>query len=81
MTIAITTGVIAFVAVALFLLVARRVFRLAFKLAFVGVLVVLLIVGASVGWWRGWFGSSSRPDRKPAQINQKANSNRRAPVQ
>jgi multisubunit Na+/H+ antiporter MnhC subunit len=75
MTIAITTGVIAFVAVALFLLVARRVFRLALKLAFVGVLVVLLAVGASVGWWRGWFGSSSRPDKKSTPTNQRPNSN------
>jgi len=77
MTIAITTGLIAFVAVALFLIVARRVFRLALKLAFVGVLVVLLIVGASVGWWRGWFGSSSRPDKQTAPANQRMNSNRK----
>jgi len=77
MTIAITTGLIAFVAVALFLLVARRVFRLALKLAFVGVLVVLLVVGASVGWWRGWFGSSSRPDKKTTPANQRVNSNRK----
>jgi len=77
MTIAITTGLIAFVAVALFLLVARRVFRLALKLAFVGVLLVLLIAGASVGWWRGWFGSSSRPQKAAPQTNQRANSNRK----
>lgn len=77
MTIAITTGVIAFVAVALFLLVARRALRLAVKLAFVGVLVVLLVVGASVGWWRGWFGSSSRPEKKSTPTNQKSNSNRK----
>jgi len=77
MTVAITTGLIAFVAVALFLLVARRVFRLALKLAFVGVLVVLLIVGASVGWWRGWFGSSPRTDKKTTPTNQRANSNRK----
>jgi len=69
--------VIAFVAVALFLLVARRVFRLALKLAVVGVLVVLLVVGASVGWWRGWFGSSSRPDKKTTPTNQHTNSNRK----
>ena len=77
MKIAIATGVIAFVAVVLFLLVARRALRLAIKLAFVGVLVILLVAGASVGWWRGWFGSSSRNDQKPAQTNQKANSNRK----
>ena len=77
MTIAITTGLIAFVAVALFLLVARRVFRLALKLALVGVLVVLLVVGASVGWWRGWFGSSSPPEKKVTPTNQRVNSNRK----
>ncbi len=77
MTIAITTGLIAFVAVALFLLVARRVFRLALKLALVGVLVVLLVVGASFGWWRGWFGSSSRSEKKPTPTNQRVNSNRK----
>ncbi|HEX9544993.1 MAG TPA: hypothetical protein VF955_07390 [Pyrinomonadaceae bacterium] len=77
MTIAITTGLIAFVAVALLLLVARRVFRLALKLAFVGVLVVLLVVGASVGWWRGWFGLSSRPEKKVTPTNQRVNSNRK----
>jgi len=77
MTIAITTGLIAFVAVALFLFVARRALRLAVKLAFVGLLVVLLIAGASVGWWRGWFGSASRPDKKPMPTNQRTNSNRK----
>ncbi len=77
MTIAITTGIVAFVAVALFLLVARRVLRLAIKLALVGLLVVLLIAGASVGWWRGWFGSASRPDKKPTPTNQRPNSNRK----
>ena len=77
MTIAITTGLIAFVLVALFLLVARRALRLAVKLAFVGVLVMLLVAGASVGWWRGWFGSSSRPEKKPTPTNQRPNSNRK----
>jgi multisubunit Na+/H+ antiporter MnhC subunit len=77
MTIAITTGLIAFVAVALFLLIARRALRIAIKLALVGVLVVLLIAGASVGWWRGWFGSSSRPEKKSTPTNQRINSNRK----
>ena len=77
MTIAITTGLIAFVLVALFLLVARRALRLAVKLAFVGVLVMLLVAGALVGWWRGWFGSSSRPDKKPTPTTQRTNSNRK----
>ncbi|MFS8085756.1 MAG: hypothetical protein ACMG6H_09015 [Acidobacteriota bacterium] len=77
MTIALTTGLIAFVAVVLFLLVARRGLRLAVKLALVGVLVMLLVVGASVGWWRGWFGSSSRPQKSATPTNTRANSNRR----
>jgi len=77
MKIAIATGVIAFVAVVLFLLVARRALRLAIKLAFVGVLVILLVAGASFGWWRGWFGSSSRGEKKATPTNQRNNSNRR----
>jgi len=77
MTIAITTGVIAFVAVALLLLIARRALRIALKLALVGVLVVLLVVGASIGWWSGWFGSSSRQPNASAPTNQRSNSNRK----
>jgi multisubunit Na+/H+ antiporter MnhC subunit len=77
MTLAITTGLIVFVVVALFLFVARKVFRLALKLALAGALVVLLICVAGFGWWRGWFGSSSPAQRPPAQSNQRANSNRR----
>ena len=53
MKIALATGVIAFVAVVLFLMIARRALRLALKLAFVGVLVILLVAGASFGLWRG----------------------------
>jgi multisubunit Na+/H+ antiporter MnhC subunit len=75
---AITTGLIVFVAVAGFLFVARRVFRLALKLALVGTLVVLLICAAAFGWWRGWFGSASGTQRPPPQSNQRSNSNRRA---
>lgn len=79
MTIAITTGLIVFVVVALFLFVTRRMLRLAIKLALVCVLVLLLLGGAIFGWWRGWFGSSSWGEKKPT-ANQKVNSNRRAPA-
>jgi len=74
---AISTGLIVFVVVALFLFVARRVFRLALKLALVGALVVLLICAAAFGWWRGWFGPSSGTQRPAPQSNQRSNSNRR----
>ena len=74
---AITTGLIVFVAVVLFLFVARRDLRLALKLAIVGVLVLLLVAGATYGWWRGWFGSS-QANHPASQTNQRANSNRRA---
>lgn len=77
MKIAITTGLIAFVVVALFLIIARRALRIALKLALAGVLVVLLIAGASVGWWRGWFGSASRTEKKSTPTNQRTNSTRR----
>jgi multisubunit Na+/H+ antiporter MnhC subunit len=75
MLIAMTTGLIVFAVVALFLVIARRVFRLALKLAIVCVLVFLLVAGAAYGWWRGWLGSSSRTERP--QSNQRTNSNRR----
>jgi multisubunit Na+/H+ antiporter MnhC subunit len=75
---AISTGLIVFVVVVLFLFVARRVFRLALKLALVGALVLLLLCAAAFGWWRGWFGSASPTERPPAQSNQRSNSNRRS---
>jgi len=75
---AITTGLIVFVVVVLFLFVARRALRLALKLAIVGVLVLLLIAGAAYGWWQGWFGSSPQANHPASQTNQRANSNRRA---
>jgi heme A synthase len=81
MTFAITTGLIAFIVVVLFLFLARRVFRLALKLAIVGVLVLFIIMTAMIGWWRGWFGSSpgstARPQRPTPQATQHPNSNRR----
>ena len=46
---AITTGLIVFVVVVLFLFVARRALRLALKLTIVGVLVLLLVAGAAYG--------------------------------
>jgi multisubunit Na+/H+ antiporter MnhC subunit len=76
----IITGLIAFVVVALFLFLARRVFRLALKLSLVGAMVLLIVITASVGWWRGWFGSSrptAKPQRPTPQATQRPNSNRR----
>jgi 4-amino-4-deoxy-L-arabinose transferase-like glycosyltransferase len=60
---------------AMFLLFARRIFRLALKLALVGAVIFALLVGGLFGWWRGWFSSSSRVN-PPAQTNQRPNSNR-----
>jgi multisubunit Na+/H+ antiporter MnhC subunit len=77
MTFTITTGLIVFVVVAVFLFLARRVFRLALKLALVGAVAVFLVLIASVGWWRGWFGSSSPKPSPTPQSNQRPNSNRR----
>jgi hypothetical protein len=75
---AVTAGLIAFVVVVIFLLVARRVFRLALKLAVVGALAVSLICIAAFGWWHGWFRSSSSSQRAVPQSNQHSNSNRRS---
>jgi multisubunit Na+/H+ antiporter MnhC subunit len=80
MTFAITTGLIVFIVVAVFLFLARRVFRLAMKLAIVAILVLLLVTIASVGWWRGWFGlsgASDRTQRPTPQATQRPNANRR----
>jgi heme A synthase len=83
MTFAITTGLIVFIAVALFLFLARRVFRLALKLAIVALLVLFVVTTAMFGWWRGWFGSSpgstARPQRAAPQATQHPNANRRPP--
>jgi multisubunit Na+/H+ antiporter MnhC subunit len=73
----ITSGLIVFVVVAVFLFVARRVFRLALKLALVGALVILLVCAAAFGWWQGWFGPSTSTQRPASQTNQRPNSNRR----
>jgi hypothetical protein len=75
---AVTTGLIVFVAVALFLFVARRVVSLAVKFALVGLLIVLLVSAGAFSWWRGWFGSSSKTPRPAPQSNQRSNSNRRS---
>jgi multisubunit Na+/H+ antiporter MnhC subunit len=75
---AVGSGFIVLVVVALFLFVARRVFRLALKLALVGAVVVLLLGVAAFGWWRGWFGPSSSTQHPAPQSNQRTNSNRRS---
>jgi heme A synthase len=73
----ITTGLIVFVVLVLFLFVARRALRIAVKLAIVGVLVLMLVAGAAYGWWQGWFGASPQANHPAAQTNQRANANRR----
>ena len=74
---AITTGLIVFVVVVLFLFVARRALRVVVKLAIVGVLLLMLVAGAVYGWWQGWFGSSPQANHPASQTNQRPNSNRR----
>jgi heme A synthase len=73
---AVSTGLIVFVIVALFLLMARRVVSIALKLALVVLMVVLLFGTAAFGWWRGWF-SAPKTQRPTTQSNQRPNSNRR----
>ena len=73
---AITTGLIVFVVVVLFLFVARRALRTAVKLAIAGILVLLLVGSAAYGWWQGWFGTSPQANQPASQTNQRANSNR-----
>ncbi len=73
---------IAFVALVLFLFIARRMLRLAIKLVIAGVIVVPLLFAAAVGWWRGWFATpGSRQTARPAASQPRNNnSNRRAPA-
>jgi len=75
---AVTTGLIVFVIVALFLFVSRRIVSLAFKLAVVGLLVILLASAGAYSWWRGWLGSASSTPRPAPQSNQRPNTNRRS---
>ena len=55
----IIVAIIAIAALFIFLVIARRVFRLAIKLVFVGAIIIALLVGAAFGWWQGWFDGSS----------------------
>jgi 4-amino-4-deoxy-L-arabinose transferase-like glycosyltransferase len=73
---AITTGLIVFIVVVLFLFVARRALRVVVKLAIVCGLVLILVAGAAYGWWQGWFGSSPQANHPASQTNQR-NTNRR----
>ena len=74
----IAAGFIVFIAVAIFLFIARRLLRIAFKLAIVCALFISLLVVAGVGWWRGWFAFRSFQHRV-IQSNQRGNVNRRTP--
>lgn len=74
---AITTGLIVFVVVVLFLVVTRHALRFTVKLAMVGVIVLTLVSGAAYGWWRGWLSPASQANHPPPQTKQRANSNRR----
>jgi len=74
----IAAGFIVFIAVAIFLFIARRLLRIAFQLAIVCALFLSLLLVAGVGWWRGWF--AFRSFQHPGlQSNQRGNVNRRTP--
>lgn len=55
--------IIAIAALFLFLLVARKMFRLAMKLFVVGIIVLALLAAAGMGWWQGWFDPSPETER------------------
>lgn len=55
--------IVAIVALFLFLIVARKMFRLAMKLFFIGIIVLALLAAAGIGWWQGWFTPSQKTER------------------
>ena len=64
-----TTSIAIIVAIAalfLFLLIARRMFRMAMKLFFVGLIVIALLAAGAMGWWQGWFDTSPPQTERPA---------------
>ncbi len=61
----IIVAIIAIAALFIFLVIARRVFRMAIKLVFVGVIIIALLVGAAFGWWQGWFDGWSTRRARP----------------
>ncbi len=59
--------VLAILALAIFLFIAKRVLRLAIKLTLAGLVILVLLVGAGVAWWNGWFDSSqTKPQPRSA---------------
>jgi hypothetical protein len=57
--------VIGFLALVVFLFIAKRLLRLAIKMTLVGLVIVALLVGAGLGWWNGWFTSASQTKPQP----------------
>ena len=55
--------IVAIIALFLFLVVARKMFRMAMKLVFVGIILLALMVAGAMGWWQGWFTSSEKTER------------------
>ncbi|MDX6614459.1 MAG: hypothetical protein QOD75_3645 [Blastocatellia bacterium] len=55
--------IVAIVALFLFLVVARKMFRIAMKLVLVGIIVLAVLAAAGMGWWQGWFSPSQKSDR------------------
>lgn len=60
--IAVVVGVMA---IALLLIVLKRVMRLAIRLVLVGLILLVLLVGGAVWWWHGGSDNSNRPDNRP----------------
>jgi hypothetical protein len=61
----------AIVALFLFLVVARKMFRVAMKLFFAGLIILALLAAGALGWWQGWFTTP--------QTNERATPARRTP--
>jgi len=55
--------IVAIGALFLFLVVARKMFRLAMKLVVVGIIILAVLAAAGMGWWQGWLTPSQKTER------------------
>jgi multisubunit Na+/H+ antiporter MnhC subunit len=60
------TIVIGLVLLAIFLFLAKRLFRFAIRLMLAALIFIVLLAVISMGWWQGWF-RREPPGKNPAR--------------